>query len=365
MGMAVLRNWASYLFGFPVPVPIGYVIIGITYECNARCSMCDLHGFYPERPELRSEEMDLHTLLGRLRQSRLISRIDHIDLTGGEPFLRAGLKEFVLGLFEMPNIKEVSINSNGLETRRIAGDVEEILRCLGPGKRFSLSLSIDGIGALHDRIRGRDGAFARLSNTAAILRELRRGHPSFTLRSNTVIQKENVHFLDKIREFSESQGIEGGFSLIQEPYYTGGRKTVCADLSFTRKEVAIIKSISPKSRGMNHYLDNNRQRPLHCFAGYASVFIDPFGFLYPCNYMARNEEYRLGSIKDSPIDRVWASTRTSGIRERLKKCPETTCWNGCEVDQTLIQFDPLDKLIKAATSGLLGYYRLKGLRGFE
>ncbi len=363
---SVLKNWLSYKFGFPEPTPIGYVIIGVTYSCNAKCGMCGIYDIYAHNPDLIHKELPLSAVLARLKESSLMRKISHIDLTGGEPFLKEGLKDFIAGVFELKNIKLVSINTNGLLTDSITGDCEYILSVINPKKHFSVSISIDGIGDIHDRIRGFPGAFANVENTISRLKILRGRHANFKIRSNTVIQPENINFLNAIKDYWSNHGIEGAYSLAQDTFYTHSpRKTIPDGVIFSREDIEKIKALNPKSKGSEYYLEHNFTRPLHCFAGYAAVFIDPLGDVYPCNFLARNEEYAIGNIRHEAIDNIWSSANASFIRAKARNCPYKSCWNGCEVDQTTVQYEPMDKLIKVFSFGITGYYKIKGLDNFR
>jgi Fe-coproporphyrin III synthase len=360
-----LKNWSAYLWGVGRPVPIGYVIIGVTYRCNARCGMCDIHDFYRADPGRVKDEIDFSLLLRRLRESRLISAIRHIDLTGGEPFLCEGLAGLVAGIFAMPRINLVTMNTNGLCTDKIFSDCETILRMAGRGKVFSLSVSIDGIGPLHDSIRGVAGAFARVEDTIARLKELRKQYPHFRIRSNAVIQKENIGALDAIKQYWERNDIDGAFSVVQNPFYTGQSAAGQQGGGFSREDLLKIKAARPKSAGMDYYLEHGFRRPLHCFAGYAALFIDQFGSVYPCNFLARNEAYVMGDIKDSPLDEIWRSSAAREVRAKIRQCPYTCCWNGCEVEQTMVQYGGMEKIVRALSLGRLSYFRLRGLKEFK
>jgi len=363
----ILRNWLAYTFGFPLPVPVGYVIISTTYACNAKCRMCNLHEFYQKRPELSGKELDLLKMLDRIRESRILRSISHIDLTGGEPFLRKDLRQFINGLFALPSIDLITVNTNGMLTNKIVEDVAGIVAALKSHQRFSLSISIDGVGSLHDSIRGVPGAFDRVEKTVALLSAVQKRNSRFSLRSNSVIQPANLHSLDLIREYWEEHGMAGSFGVIQTPFYThtSAQKSYNDIRQFTREELAIVKAATPKSRGMNTYLDNGCKRPLHCFAGYSAMCIDPFGTIYPCNFLTGNEEYRIGSIRDAGLDALWASRSAWNVRNKVKVCPFTQCWNGCEVDQTMIQFEPVNMALCASSLGLLSYYELKGFSKFQ
>lgn len=363
----ILRNWMSYLCGYPSPVPVGYLIISTTYACNARCIMCNIHECYTEQPDLFGEEIDFALLLDRLAQSRCLHDVHHIDLTGGEPFLKKDLRQFIIGLYGLPAVEFVSINTNGILTRKITDDVTGILASLNKSQRFSLSVSIDGIGTLHDTIRGVPGAFETIVTTIGELKKLRARFPQFSLRSNAVIQRANINSLEHIKEFWRIHGIAGSFGVIQTPFYTrSNQNAVYNDIrDFSSQELAIIKSVVPKSRGMNHYIDSGCKRPLHCFAGYSALCIDPFGTVYPCNFLTGNEQYRIGHLKEKSIDEIWSSAQGWKVREMTKHCPYTQCWNGCEVDQTLIQFDVIDRALRLLSCGMTGFYRMKGMRDLE
>lgn len=360
----ILRNWSSYIFGFPRPIPVGYVIIATTYACNARCMMCNLHEFYREQPDLAGKEIDLTIMLDALKKSSVLRTIRHIDLTGGEPFLRKGLKHFIKKLFGLPAIDLITINTNGILSSKIPDDVEGILAELKEYQRFSLSISIDGIGSLHNSIRGVPKAFDRIEKTIAALTKLRDRYPQFTLRSNAVIQPANVHALESIQAYWIKNNISGAFGVIQTPFYThsSAQNTYNDIRKFSKQDLSIIKTVVPKSRGMNYYLDKGCVRPLHCFAGYSAMCIDPFGTVYPCNFLTGNELYRIGNIRDNGIDAVWTSPQAQTVRNKIKVCPYTHCWNGCEVDQTLVQFDAVDRMMQTLSCGLVSYYQMKGMR---
>jgi len=327
--------------------------------------MCGIHELYRQNPSLAKQEMDLAQILQRLRESSVIQRVSHIDLTGGEPFLRPNLRDFILGLFSLPRIELVTITTNGMLTERVLAAVEPILSSIPRGQTFSMSISLDGVGELHDTIRGVPGAFANVERTIERLKKVRERHPNLVLRSNAVIQPENVHALQALKEFWQKHQIAGAYGVIQTPFYTHSSDAAHNDVRrFSRDDIAKIKLAAPKSKGMDYYLDHNFTRPLHCFAGYSALFIDPLGAVYPCNFLCGNDAYRVGSIRQDPIDAIWSSAAISRTRAKVKVCPFKQCWNGCEVDQTLIQYEPLDRLVRAGSCGLLSYYRLKGLKDF-
>ncbi len=361
----ILKNWWAYSHSFAAPVPVGYVIIGITYECNAKCKMCDIHQLYKVNPQLSRDEVDFSSFLKRLQESKIISKIKHIDLTGGEPFLKQGLADFIIGIFNLPRIELVTINTNGFLARQIVSETEKILKFIPKKKKFSISVSIDGVGQVHDRIRGIPQAFSMVEKTIAQLEAIRSAHDNFTIRSNAVIQKDNIDSLAEIKEYWLKHGIEGAYGLIQNPFYTCRTQTPGSANLFNAEDIEKIKKAEPKSQGLNYYLDHNFNRPLSCFAGYSAMFIEQWGAIYPCNFLSGNRSYEMGNIKNEPIDSIWKSPRSREVRAKVKKCPYTGCWNGCEVAQTMVQHEPIERIARFFSFGMVSYYRNKGLQGFK
>jgi len=68
-----------------------------------------------------------------------------------------------------------------------------------------------------------------------------------------------------------------------------------------------------------------------CQASRNSLYLDPYGNLYPCIVWDR----RLGHVRDG-VKNVLSSDGVAGARKLIDsgKCP--VCWNACEVIPTLL-----------------------------
>lgn len=126
----------------------------VTNRCNLKCVMCNI---WKSRPK---EEVG-SAALARIKNSPLSKHLRILDITGGEPFL-ADLN-LVIEQLGGKNIRIVLITTNGLLTDKIVETAREML------KRYSstlvINVSIDGIGEIHDRIRGGEGTFRRAEQT--------------------------------------------------------------------------------------------------------------------------------------------------------------------------------------------------------
>jgi len=113
--------------------PITYLRLSVTDRCNLRCFYCmPAEGikYLPQREVLSYEEM--------LRIARLLSGmgVNKIRITGGEPFVRKGLVNFLWKLSEIAGIDQINLTTNGVLT---AQHVSE-LKAMGI---HSVNLSLD------------------------------------------------------------------------------------------------------------------------------------------------------------------------------------------------------------------------------
>lgn len=113
--------------------PVNYLRLSVTDRCNLRCFYCmPAEGiqYLPKKHLLSYEEME--------RLIRLLSQmgVSKIRLTGGEPFLRKDLIDFMQTISEIEGIEELNITTNGVLTEKY------IARMLSMGVT-SINLSLD------------------------------------------------------------------------------------------------------------------------------------------------------------------------------------------------------------------------------
>lgn len=163
--------------------------IFITENCNLRCVSC---GCWREttRNELSTDEWKQ-----TLRELRRLGVLK-VNVTGGEPLVRQDCVELLAYATDI-GIPNLHLNTNGLllDDRRLAA-------VLGAGVR-SFNISVDAPdAALHDRIRGRQGAFVE---TVAHLRALLAERDRFDLkvRMNLTVMRSNIGQLGGIARLAQ------------------------------------------------------------------------------------------------------------------------------------------------------------------
>lgn len=101
---------------------INYLRLAVTDRCNLRCFYCmPEEGIkYVDRSELLSfEEME------RLVRILAPLGVDKIRITGGEPFLRKGMLDFLHTISNIEGVRKLNITTNGTLTAEIVPELKD------------------------------------------------------------------------------------------------------------------------------------------------------------------------------------------------------------------------------------------------
>ena len=131
----------------------------LTNDCNLSCRHCMFGSAPGEAAQLATEAVH------KVASQALDAGCRIFALTGGEPLVHPGFGQIVQQLLE-PGHTHVALLTNGLLlSRKLADESWDF-------DRLHLQISVDGLQAAHDRLRG-EGAFARLREELSWLRKRR------------------------------------------------------------------------------------------------------------------------------------------------------------------------------------------------
>jgi cyclic pyranopterin phosphate synthase len=115
--------------------PLLNLRISITQRCNLRCDYCHKEGEeIAACSKGTAEEMTVEEIV-RIARIAVSLGIDRIKLTGGEPLMRKDLCEIVKGIAAIPDLKDLSMTTNGT----MLGFQAQELRACGL-RRLNISL---------------------------------------------------------------------------------------------------------------------------------------------------------------------------------------------------------------------------------
>jgi len=234
-----------------------------------------------------------------------INKRGHINITGGEPFIREDIGK-ILEYISQRNFT-CGILSNG---SFIDGDVIALL------KRINISfvqLSIDGNREMHDSLRAA-GDYDRVFGIARKLQKSGiRTYISFTAN------KTNYRYLPEVAKKCRKCGLTKLWSDRLVPIGNGGE---IADLAITDKEMSDYVRTMKKAQGgfftklfypktqvtMNRALQfiNSDGGIYSCSAGNSLITVDEFGNIMPCRRMP----IICGNIRTDTLSQIYYNHKT-------------------------------------------------------
>lgn len=182
------------------------VVCLLTERCSSKCVHCDI---WRNRGVERGPTLDdWRRLMDEIRQ--WLGPVD-VVLTGGEALLRP----FTVDLAGYAS-------SIGLRVEVLTHGYwkdQELIERLALSRPRRVTLSLDGIGELHDAVRGRPGFFERTSASIETLLHARREHGlEYEVLLKTVVMSINLHGLDEVARFATERDIDVLYQPIEQNY---------------------------------------------------------------------------------------------------------------------------------------------------
>ncbi len=329
--LQTLATIPGYIAGraahIPHSLPINYTF-SVTTRCNSRCRTCNI--WQNKTNELSIGEWE--KVLISLGQSPY-----WITLSGGEPFLYRDLVPLCERIQDICKPGIINIPTNSL-TEGISEKVEQITKIFSPSKVI-INLSLDGIGAEHDAIRGIPGNFTRFERNLASIVKVRERAANLTIGIHSVVSVYNFDNIHRLIAYAKSLPADQFITEMAEERIELG--TVGLPISPDRQQYSEIlddltneiryhstKGVARLTRAfrLEYYqltkriLSEERQ-VIPCYAGWASTHIFADGTVWPCCIRAE----ALGNLRDSQYDfsKIWYGENGRKIRQTIQ---QKECW---------------------------------------
>lgn len=320
----------------PYPYKLTFAI---TYRCNSRCTICNIW----KKPHLSEMTFDD---IKKIFVANPYFR--WVNLTGGEVFLRPDLIDIIKMILDtQKNLYFLNFPTNGIMTKRIVEQVQQIL-LLGP-PHFIVSISLDGPEQLHDKLRGIKENWKHAVKTYQELKKLRSSH--FDTYFGMTLSHYNSEFIEQTYKDLKQvvpnlkrSDIHFNIAHYSSHYYGNTKqdghvetKTIEYLDAYNKKKGIGVTKISwieyLYQRHIKKYL-MTKKTPVPCLALSSSVFLNPYGTIYPCSMW----NMPLANIKDINYNlrAIWNTKKAKKIHNLIthKKCPN--CWTPCEAYQSIL-----------------------------
>jgi MoaA/NifB/PqqE/SkfB family radical SAM enzyme len=335
----------AYEGGRKAPAPIN-LTLSITMACNSRCQSCDIWTIYPAEKERLALELTLEEVE---RTFRSIGPIYFFNISGGEPFLRKDIVDIVRLACTHLSPRVVHIPTNALMPARVESLTRQILegmRSWGPdGVKLTLKPSFDGVGEMHDWVRGIPGNYRKLVETIGRLKALKAEFPNLGVGLGTVVSQMNLDHLPEVIAQAGRFDVDTYISEVAEerlemrnlgsgitPTAARYREAIRAFQDDTFERLKRARGLELLTQAMRHvYYDvtarwlEERRQVLPCYAGISNVHLSPYGEVWPCAILADSRS--MGNLKDHGYDfwKIWHSARADEVRAGIKRgecdCP--------------------------------------------
>lgn len=322
----------------------------LTYDCNLRCLMCDLWDAHTRLPKERNRpEIKISDIERIFNKSNLLSGIDTIVLSGGEPFLASDFTEIINFLRKSLPRCFIWILSNLYDTELIMRKLSTIAS--KTNTIFGIGTSLDGIGETHDKVRGREGSFVRLLDNVKCIRN---NFPGVRLFASFTATPFNFHQI--LDTYHLAADLEIPFSVQFSVERLAGRGQFLwlrEQLDFVAKQAEDILCEMIGNKGLDGTLRLIRDRTIstdlfsqiiywgnlvkyqreskrlfkNCPSGSRFIMLSPDKELYFCPIL----KYRkIGNAANGSIDTIWQSETAHKLRSDISG-GTCHCWLNCVV----------------------------------
>ena len=328
-----------------------FISFTVTNSCNLRCRMCGQwseEGYVRNRIAAARPGMELEDWV-RLVDEAAHHTIRFVLVRGGEPFLFPGIIE----LLQYINRKGifVSVDTNGTLVERFADDLSRI-------DHMHITFSVDGPEDVHDKVRERQGSFAKIRDNIALLQSMEKKNGNTISKSICfTISNDNYDSVGDMADVARTLSIS---SVNIVPYYHFSNAVgeqyekelqdnfQCTPFSwrgFHREDSGV--EFDRFKRGLQTYLaslEGIQNFPYMPFSEneYRAWFADqisPVGSptcgnverlidIQPngeANFCVDFPDYSFGNVKGSSIEAVWNSREAESFRMYRRHHPFAIC----------------------------------------
>lgn len=309
-------------FNFSAP---DIIFFEITRTCNLKCLHCFNNSGIKLDDEISYEEKI------KVIKDLWQTGTQEIRFTGGEPLVSQEICE-LLSFSANLGFR----NSIGTNASIVTKDYSKQLANSG---LHSAVVSVDGIGSVHDKIRGK-GCFVKTMRGISLLQS--RG---ISVRINTVVMRSNLEKIVSLVEYFFKQEIP----VFLRRFIPVGRLNNSANETLTANEYFVLKNTlasyleNKSSLIQGHYLHEVeiktrinlpfvRQK---CSVGSRGLVILPNGKVQTCGFLSSLGEQHIGFVPKEPMRIIWKRLLTSEYLNSLCKdlteynAQTTTCRTNC------------------------------------
>lgn len=299
-----------------------FLILFINSICNQKCDHCFYWRNLNRRDDLSKEEI--------FALSESLGRIENLNLSGGEPFLRPEFGEICRQFIRRNQVRQIYVPTNGYFTDRTVRQVTETLKEKDLDL-FVAEISLDGLGEFHNKFRGSPGAFDKAMATydaLAKLQETDRRLRIHAISTATAVNMDEIrrltsylfercpkmdhHNLAMIRGDRKNPSLQGpGLEQYGRLYEYVQR------LWSPREDGRYGSLVEPMLQWAKSRTAATQSQVVPCRAGVLSAVVYSNGDVSVCE-----NHSPIGNLREKTFPEIWNSTEAAQLRRSIaaKEC---------------------------------------------
>lgn len=324
-----LRLSAQAAGVLPLETP-PFLIFFINSTCNLKCEHCFVHDRLNKKDDLTFDEI--------VSLSKDLGKIENLNLSGGEPFIRKDFAEICGQFIRQNEVRQIYCPTNGYYTERTVNICRQVLRDNPELQFLVLEFSLDGMPAFHNEFRGNPYSFQKAMETYDAVAELQKEDPRLRIHAISTVTADNVdeikalttylyercpklehHNIALIRGDRKNPSLRG-------PQLDGYRTMVdyVRRLWADREEGRFGSIVDPMLTWTKVQTSERREQVVPCKAGTLSAVVYPNGDVGVCETLASHPI--LGNLREHTFRELWNSPQAIEARRRIRQ-KECHCTN--------------------------------------
>ncbi|MDX1394428.1 MAG: radical SAM protein [Gemmatimonadota bacterium] len=304
-----------------------FLVLFINSICNMKCDHCFYWRSLNQKDDLTYEEL--------VALSESLGKIENLNLSGGEPFIRKEFADICRQFIRHNGVRQIYVPTNGYFTKWTVEKISEILDNEPELELFVAEISLDGMPDFHDEFRVAKNAFKKAMETYDALAELQNRDPRVRIHcisTATHINMDEIrklttylyercpqmdhHNLAIIRGDRKDPSLEGPALEKYEELYEYIQR-----LWAPREEGRYGSIVEPLLQWGKVETIKQKRQVVPCRAGKLSAVVYANGDVGVCEI-----HKPLGNLREKSFWEIWKSAEADALRKSIeaKECYCTT-----------------------------------------
>ena len=322
----ISRHTRITLNGYQANPQPNFLVLFINSICNMKCEHCFYWTSLNQRDDMTKEEI--------FELSRSLGKLENLNLSGGEPFLRKEFAEICRQFIQHNGVRQIYVPTNGFFTERTVAAVNGVLE-EKELDLFVVEISLDGMPEFHDNFRVAKHSFQKAMETYEALVEIQKRDPRLRIHSISTATNVNIaeikrlttylyercpqmdhHNLAIIRGDRKNPDLAAPLLKEYSELYTYIRR-----LWAPREADRYGAIVEPMLQWAKVQTLKQKRQVVPCKAGRLSVVVYANGDVSLCEI-----HKPIGNLRQKPFQEIWGSDEARRLRASIsnKECYCTT-----------------------------------------